>query len=261
MYTVQIHCAVPSSVELNDDMRRHFAYHKLSAGGFTVRNFDTQDEFFHFVRGFDYKDQYNRQRNQFLDATMCHVRDARRHVHSYLFRSGLVSRYRLIPGCDNYYLGYLTRDAKGRVIDLRNYTNELYAFDNDKYVAARNATRRAEWESWRAISDAIIDAEWEKRNRLLEGKTYWSYYRPIQTTQERRYAADPEHKPFIRGRRSFAMLPNSWDEFYIRRQKNWKARDKKARRQWEVNKPKHSDTIKMSSPWDRVFEDLEDRVS
>ena len=249
MYTVQIYCTVPSSVELTDDMKRHFAYHKLSAGGFTVRTFDTQDEFFHFVRGFDYKDLYNRQCNQFLDATMCHIRDARRHVHSCLFRCGHVSRYPLIPGFD-YYLGYLTRDAKGRVIDLRNYTNELYTFDNDKYVAAGIATRRAEWES----HCAIRNAKWEKLKRLWEGKTYWSYYRRIQTTQERRYAADPEHKPFIRRRRSFAMLPNSWDDFYFRREKSWKARVKKARRQWEVNKPKHSDTIKMSSPWDIVFD-------
>jgi len=244
MYTVQIYCAVPSSVELTDDMRRHFAYQKLSVGGFTVRTFETQDEFFHFVRGFDYKDQYNRQRNHFLDATMCHVRDARRHVHSYLFHSRHVSRY---------YLGYLTRDAKGRVIDLRNYTSELYAFDNNKYVATRNATRRAE----RELYCATRDAKWEKLKRLWEGKTYWSYYRRIQTTQERRYAASPEHKPFIRGRRNFAMLPNSWDDFYFHREKSWKARDKKARSQWEVNVTKHIGTVKLPSPWDSILEDLE----
>ena len=111
----------------------------------------------------------------------------------------------------------------------------------------------------RNLTDGSIEIrKFENREKLYEGKSYWSYYRRIQTTQERRYAADHEHRPFVRGRRSYANLPNSWDDYYFRREKNWKARDKKARRQWGVNVSKHADTIKMPPPWDCILEDPDD---
>jgi hypothetical protein len=56
-------------------------------------------------------------------------------------------------------------------------------------------------------------------------------YRNIKTTQERKYSCDPEHKPYIRGKRSFRNLPEAWDDipaFPIKR--SWK-RTKK-RKQW-----------------------------
>jgi len=56
------------------------------------------------------------------------------------------------------------------------------------------------------------------------------YYRHIKTTQERRWSL--AHKKYIRGKRRFTAIPNSWDDFknssnYI---KNWK-RTKKDK-QW-----------------------------
>ena len=64
-------------------------------------------------------------------------------------------------------------------------------------------------------------------------KGYGCYYRNIKTTQERKYACDPEHKPYIRGKRNFRNLPESWDDIPVSRysiKKSWK-RTKK-RKQW-----------------------------
>ena len=41
---------------------------------------------------------------------------------------------------------------------------------------------------------------------------YSRFYRNLKTTAERRNAADPEMKVFIRGKRSFNNLPNDWDD-------------------------------------------------
>lgn len=57
------------------------------------------------------------------------------------------------------------------------------------------------------------------------------YYRNIKTTQERKYACDPEHKPYIRGKRSLRNLPEAWDDIPANTiKRNWK-RTKK-RKQW-----------------------------
>jgi hypothetical protein len=75
-------------------------------------------------------------------------------------------------------------------------------------------------------------------NGIHEGKWYWGYFRRMRTVQERRYAADPEHKPYIRGKRSIRNLPDSWqDEVTVTREKSWKARYKK-RKRYMVNKKK-----------------------
>lgn len=53
--------------------------------------------------------------------------------------------------------------------------------------------------------------------------------RNMKTTQERRWSL--AHKKYIRGRRSFWNLPNSWDDYWhARREKGWKRSKKK--RQW-----------------------------
>ena len=244
MYTVQIHCAIPSGIELTERENQHLANRNLTDVRIEIRKFDTKEAFLSFVRSFDYIDQYNRPKNHFLNATMCNANEGRRHWHGFPdYRYGV-----------RYYLGYMTHDEKGRVVDLRNYEDELYAFDNKGYITDRNAESYAKWSvKWEANT-----LKFENREKLCEGKSYWGYYRRIQTTQERRYAAAPEHKPFVRGQRSYANIPNSWDDYYFRREKNWKARDKKARRQWGVNVAKHADTIKMPSRWDCISEDPDD---
>jgi len=55
-------------------------------------------------------------------------------------------------------------------------------------------------------------------------------FRRIKTTQERRWSL--AHKKYVRGRRSFRMLPEQWDDYRIADDYNrgWKRTKKK--RQW-----------------------------
>ena len=57
-----------------------------------------------------------------------------------------------------------------------------------------------------------------------------SYYRRVRTTQERRMAVDKEIQAYIRGKRKFRSLPNSWDEIPREFDHSWKA--KKMKKQW-----------------------------
>jgi len=55
--------------------------------------------------------------------------------------------------------------------------------------------------------------------------------RHMKTTQERKWSL--AHGKYVRGRRSFRMLPNSWDDYWhARREKGWK-RSKNKKRQWQ----------------------------
>lgn len=45
---------------------------------------------------------------------------------------------------------------------------------------------------------------------------------------ERALSVDPEIKPFVRAKRSNKNLPNSYDTKWIRRQRSWKHRARKA---------------------------------
>lgn len=64
-------------------------------------------------------------------------------------------------------------------------------------------------------------------------KNLGRFYRNIKTTQERKFCCDPEHKPYIRGKRSMKNLPEAWDDIWNSKElikKSWK-RTKK-RKQW-----------------------------
>jgi len=207
-------------------------------------SFDSDEALYNYARSFDYVDKYGKRRNRFLEATMCSENESLRH-EQHFNDSRYRYRWRSPPRADNcFYLGYLTRSVEGRVIDLRNYEQDLYAFDAESYADALRAAKREQWDAWQAARNA----KWEKARKLCEGKPYWGYYRRIRTFQEMRYTADPEHKPYIRGKRSRSSLPDAWDDFRVRRQKSWKARDKKAARQWAASLLKHIDTVEMSPP-------------
>ena len=214
------------------------AYHKETRdGSVAMYEFETLDELLYHIRGFDFVDKYGRQQNKFLDSTICSENDAFKTGSEYYYSNGEIYSRPI-----SYLYGYLTYDSDGRVIDFRNRKDELYSFDYKAYSNMRYAARR---DSIQAKYNAR-DAMWEKKNRLYEGEKYWRYYRRIRTTQERRYAADAEHKPHVRCRRNTTNLPDNWDELLFRREKSWKARDKKACRQWGVSIPKHFGTVKAS---------------
>ena len=226
-----------------------FSYHGCSSeDDVRVFEFETLEELFHYVRAFDYIDKHGRQRNRFLDTTICNASEAQKSWCEPVQGNECIF-YRPVI----YYDGYLTQDINGKIIDLRKYIKELYAFDDRAYKAAMYAERCAEREA----RYAVRDAKKEKTEKLCEGKSYWRRFRRIRTTQERRYAADSDHKPFVRSRRNFANLPNSWDELYFPREKSWKARDRKARCQWDTKIAKHIGTAYLSRPWDDLLDELE----
>jgi len=57
---------------------------------------------------------------------------------------------------------------------------------------------------------------------------YSKYFRKIKTTQERRMFF--KYKKYCRGKRSYRMLPDSWDDILRNIEKNWK---KYRKTQWK----------------------------
>ena len=207
---------------------------------YSVERFESKDELYYYVKSYDY---YVRnpeggkrifQYNYLLKAVMTNPRDSLRHKAG---RYHLKNKYLQTGKEPDIFYGYLLKDEKGRVIDLRNYTDEIYRYDLTEYTNELQEKREREWEEW----SANWDAEYEKNARLIGSKPYVGTYRNIRTMHERRYACDTEQKPYIRGKRKH--LPEPWGaEIVICYEKNWKARTK-VKHQWMVNMPKHMDTV------------------
>lgn len=65
-----------------------------------------------------------------------------------------------------------------------------------------------------------------KRRRIIE-------YRQIATAQERRMAADPNIKKYVRPGRNSSNLPDGWlEDRRVPRTRDWKRKTKR-RHQWE----------------------------
>lgn len=215
---------------INDWHIKNLRTKGIEIGGVGRKIFENENEFLYFVKGYDYVSGEGTKYNQLINAIMCSPNDSYRYRYSfeYGFQKSLI-----------LYLGYLVKDETGRIIDLRNYTDKVYKFDYDSY---REKLAKANHETWAKIWD-LREIKWALDEQLREGKDYWGYYRRMSTTQEIRWASNPENKSYVRGRRSKATLPNSWSDYYFHREKTWKARTK-AKRQWLVNKIRHIDTVK-----------------
>jgi len=215
-----------------------------------VTKFDSKDALFAYVRKYDYTCADSGTRaNRFIEAVMTGPRDSLRN-RLYRYAYSVNARTKVYTA-----LGYLVKDENGKTIDLRNYADEVFAFDLAKHYKELNRKRDEEFEEWLKARKNL----WDIKDKLYEGKFYWSYYRRFRTTQERRYSRSDEHKPYIRGRRSFRSLPNAWDDIGHDREKTWKARTK-VKRQWLVNKALHVDTVKSYSPRTVLLDGVPDLV-
>lgn len=232
-YKMYTYCTV--NVVPDKQLKWYLKNNHLVPNGVSESHFKSEEALYYWVRQHEYFGRnHKRKGNRILDAIMCSPNDSRRHIKT----EDDYSRWRTL---DSVYCGYLIKDEKNRIIDLRNYLKEVYSLDVKAYERELREQRKEKWDAeW-----AERDARWERVKKLYEGKTYWSYYRQIGTTQERRYACDPEHKHYVRGRRSYSNLPNAYDDLYFTREKNWKARVKVSK-QWEVNQKRHVDTVKFN---------------
>lgn len=225
-YEVKIYCTVPMLI--TDNMIEFLKNKELEPNGITTKHFEDKDALFHYVRNFDYISSQENTRNHLLEAIMCSKNDSQRHKQSF-------DRKGYTLGLTDYYLlGYMIYDSEGKIIDLRNYTDELYKFNNNAYSKRKREERRLKYERLYAIHDE----RWQKHWALHEGEEYWSYCRSIQTTQELRWASNSENKPYVRGKRSRSSLPNAFDDLTFDREKTWKARSKR-KRQWLLKYKNH----------------------
>jgi hypothetical protein len=227
-YEVRVYCVLPDSISLTPELVQELAREKRVIDGFQKLMFDDRDALYHYVRSRDYVNRNGVKGNHILEAIMTNPSDSLRHKQMFNFR--------LSNEC--YFLGYLIKDEKGGTIDLRHYEKELYAFDNARYIRLLRDERRIELKA----RLAAMETPCEKKYTLYEGKIFGGLLRSFRTIQERRYACDAEHKPFIRGKRNAANLPEPWTtEIVIQVEKTWKALTK-VKRKWQINLKAHIDT-------------------
>lgn len=68
---------------------------------------------------------------------------------------------------------------------------------------------------------------------------------------ETKFSVDPEHLPFIRGKRRKSHLPNTWDTQWIPKFKSWKDRSK-VKHQWEKHEKSKEELNKYYNySWDK----------
>lgn len=222
-----------TQVELNEEEAAIAARRGVVLDGYTVKKFDTEEELYYYVRSHDYYKKPNGAvKNHILSAIMTMPTDTRRHAAIEIGYNKRVSLGIVV------YCGYMVKDEKDRTIDLRNYAKELYKFDYAAYDKKVRAENREKYH----VRFEEREARWERVRKLYEGKGYWGCYRQVSTTQEKRITCIDEHKPYIRGKRSFRSLPSAYDDISFVREKNWKSRTKH-RKQWGVKFNAHMDTI------------------
>jgi hypothetical protein len=240
-YILQIHCEVPETYPAGNENSKALSKQKPQARSITIKEFDSKESLFYFVRRYDYVNKHGKRGNKFLEATMTLPNDALR--HRFMDRYCYPSTYK----CVGYYL----KNSEGRTIDLRHYTDELQKFDIEAYFNKLNS------EQHRSCLSSMESAEWyaELAEKKANAEKLYGYgwdgisLRGFRTKQERRWACDKEHKPFIRGKRR--KLPEPWGtEIHTILSKSWKDRRKsrdrngldKYKHQWNVNLPRHIDS-------------------
>jgi len=231
---------------LTEDLVRRLKKQGLVAGGFRTFTFDDREALFHYVRSFDYIDQGKRRCNRFLEATMRGPDDPCLHRFD-SNRCGRCPYGGPVFALSYYYLGYLTRDNEGRIVDLRNHEKELYEFDNVAYGKGRG------WRFYQHFREPRITST--KYKRLYEHAwrrhTFGFRYDPVPHIRNNRGGAGQKNEhcfyekrayyvtlaeaeengvpiqKLVRGKRGLTSIPNPWDERKHRCiQRNWKSQSK-----------------------------------
>lgn len=117
-------------------------------------------------------------------------------------------------------------DALDRVIDPRNFWDAIADYEPPKYV------QQPYWKIVRkgqAKYTHIFRGNPVPHTTKSKGGTHATN---VHTFQERKWADDEEHAPFVRGSRRGHNLPSSWDGRHRNRYKSWKHQGKK-KRQWD----------------------------
>jgi hypothetical protein len=203
-YKVTVYLKLPENINMTE-REQQLLLARNGVPSSRVLMFKNEELFYHYVRKFDYLIQNRERRNYFLDALMAFETDSLRHKKTFFYRNCMYT----------YYLGYRLEDI---------YFSSFVGYHSVDYE--------------------IINLNDYKMSGYIHrlSKTYINNdtYQMMRTYQERRYACDPEHKPYIRGKRRH--LPDPWDEKVRTFDFNWKRRIK-VKRQWQVNKRIHKDTV------------------
>lgn len=139
---------------------------------------------------------------------------------------------------------YLLKEVKKITSkDIENYWKSYYAKKNTR---------------WKAINDNLEKKD-ALKERLMSDQYKRNYFRSFRTIQEARANANPEHKPFVRGKRTPRNLPNSWSDCLLSRvgSLGWKD-NTKCRKPWEKNLKRESDVVKDKDTIREVVSEEED---
>jgi hypothetical protein len=197
--------------------------------------FQSKAELFEYVKTkTEWDFRLNKKYYAILIGMITHVNDVRK----YFSYSGCeFSRFDMVE------TAYLIKDSNGKTFDLRNYIGELEAFDVEAYRNSPEHVPCPKLEKSEA-GQAYREARWALAEKLSERKSYWHYCRSVQTTQEHRKAYIEDYKGLIRGKRRPHTLPTAWNDLWFHEEKTWKARDKRARRQWAADSKRNSRNAK-----------------
>jgi hypothetical protein len=159
---------------------------------------------------------------------------------------------------DSYYEGMnLVHVEAGKreimVIDEDNRVIDPRVFSYQILHKAQRSWYRKHWSKHLKLGYKYYDARspWEAyvfRNGPVPNVHKWRgghhCDRRVQTTQERRQAANPEYEAYVRAARNLRNLPNTFDDIpRTNWTKSWK--QKKMSKQWMKNLPKHFNTTSI----------------
>jgi len=147
--------------------------------------------------------------------------------------------------------------------DYRIYNEDWHSIFNSTIVTdVRKATYNATIEEARQRQERK-DKEWHtmlERAGWQHSRTWrpygwqhpqchtWGHYSRGASPRDRRYAADPEHAPYIRPARNLTHLPDSWDDKFNRCSTGWK-NSTKCRHQWEPRARREAKRTNSSLPF------------